>query len=65
MIHGTEDSIIPVGHSRAIFAAAGEPKELWIVPGVQHGGAYFADRPYYVARVVQFFVRYLGPGHAS
>src|SRR5919202_1649660 len=33
LIHGTEDATIPVNHSRAIFAAAGDPKELWIVPG--------------------------------
>ena len=65
LIHGTDDSIIPVDHSRAIFAAAGEPKELWILPGVKHCGGYFADRPYYVARVVQFFARYLGTDHTS
>ena len=65
LIHGTDDSIIPVDHSRAIFAAAGEPKELWILPGVKHCGGYFADRSYYVARVVQFFARYLGTDHTS
>jgi dipeptidyl aminopeptidase/acylaminoacyl peptidase len=60
LIHGAGDATIPAEHSRAIFAAAGEPKELWIMPGVGHCGAYFADRPAYVARVVQFFERWLG-----
>ena len=60
LIHGTDDTIIPIAHSRELFEAAGEPKELWIVPGVGHCGAYFADRRHYVARVVQFFERHLG-----
>ncbi len=60
LIHGAADSMIPVDHGRAIFAAAGEPKELWVVPGAEHCGAYFADRPYYVTRVAQFFDRHLG-----
>jgi fermentation-respiration switch protein FrsA (DUF1100 family) len=59
LIHGDADSVIPVEHSRQIFAAAGEPKELWVVPGAEHCGGYFVDRQHYVARVTAFFDRWL------
>lgn len=60
VIHGAGDSLIPVDHAHAIYAAAGEPKSLWVVEGVEHCGAYFADRAAYVARVAAFFEQYLG-----
>ncbi len=55
LIHGTEDSMIPIAHTHAIFAAAQPPKELWLYPDVEHCGAYFADRSGYVQRVSNFF----------
>ncbi len=60
LIHGAEDSMIPVSHAHAMFAAAGEPKELWIYAGVEHCGAYFADRVTYVERAQLFFDQHLG-----
>lgn len=42
-------------HGRALFAAAGDPKELWIVPGVGHGGYQSADPGEYERRIVGFF----------
>jgi len=36
MIHGEEDSIIPVKYARTLFAAANEPKKLIIYPGREH-----------------------------
>ena len=60
LIHGDQDRTIPVEHSRQLYDAAGEPKELWVVPGVGHCGGYFADRQAYVARVVRFFAEALG-----
>ena len=59
LIHGDRDSVIPVSHAHELFAAAAEPRELWIVPGVEHCGAYFADRPAYCRRAAEFFDRYL------
>lgn len=59
LIHGSEDSISPVNQGYAVFAAAGEPKELWVVEGAEHCGAYFCDRDAYVKRVVGFFDRNL------
>ncbi len=59
LIHATDDSITPVSHAYQLFAAAHEPKELWIHEGIEHCGAYFADRRAYVARVSSFFQQYL------
>ena len=59
LIHGEEDQLTPVEHARWLYAAAGEPKELWVVEGAPHCGAYFVDRPAYVARVADFFARAL------
>jgi pimeloyl-ACP methyl ester carboxylesterase len=43
------------GRARQQFAAAGEPKSLWIVPGLGHGGYIQAWPEDYEARVVGFF----------
>ena len=37
ILHGTEDSVIPVEHGRRLFEFAGDPKELVIVEGGGHG----------------------------
>jgi alpha-beta hydrolase superfamily lysophospholipase len=55
LIHGTDDTMIPVNHAHRLFAAAREPKQLWLAPGANHCGAYFIDRQGYCARVISFF----------
>jgi fermentation-respiration switch protein FrsA (DUF1100 family) len=55
IIHGDADSLVPVHHAQMLYEAAGEPKELWRLPGVDHVGAYFADRSQYIDRVTEFF----------
>ncbi|MFN2581273.1 MAG: alpha/beta hydrolase, partial [Candidatus Dormibacteria bacterium] len=40
IIHGDEDMTVPVHHAVDLYDAAGEPKELWRLPGVAHVGAY-------------------------
>jgi len=59
VIHGTADSLIPAEQGQQVYDAAGEPKELWLVPDAIHCGAYFVDRPAYVERVTKFFDRAL------
>jgi fermentation-respiration switch protein FrsA (DUF1100 family) len=58
IIHGGGDKLIPVSHGHTLYAAAGEPKELWICEDVEHCGAYFLNRIDYVERVVGFFNRH-------
>jgi len=36
LIHGDRDVVIPLHHSRRLFERAGEPRELWIIPGAGH-----------------------------
>ncbi|HEX6122377.1 MAG TPA: alpha/beta hydrolase, partial [Ktedonobacterales bacterium] len=57
VIHGTDDSAIPVAQGIQVYEAAGEPKELWIGQGAEHCGTYFLDRAAYCARVAEFFDR--------
>ena len=64
-IHGMNDSLIPVEHTLRLYEAAGEPKELWLVDGARHVGAYFHDRTAYVRRVAEFVERALRDGDAE
>lgn len=36
IIHGEDDSIVPAAHARALFSAAGEPRQLRIYAGAGH-----------------------------
>jgi fermentation-respiration switch protein FrsA (DUF1100 family) len=36
VVHGDADAMFPVEHAQALYAAAGEPKQLWIEPGFGH-----------------------------
>ncbi|HEV2218322.1 MAG TPA: alpha/beta fold hydrolase [Candidatus Dormibacteraeota bacterium] len=59
-IHGGADRITNVNHCRRLYDAYRGPREIWIVQGAPHTGAYFADRSLYVERVAGFFARHLG-----
>lgn len=39
VVHGDADKYFPLGHAEALYAAAGEPRELWIEPGFGHAEA--------------------------
>jgi uncharacterized protein len=36
ILHGDQDRTVPAHHGERLYAAALEPKQLWIVPGVGH-----------------------------
>jgi alpha-beta hydrolase superfamily lysophospholipase len=57
LIHSADDdnATTPVDGARRLFAAAGEPKELWIAPQGGHVGAINAFPDEYRARVLAFF----------
>src|SRR2546421_2216706 len=59
-IHGGADVTTAVQHSRRLHDAYRGPREIWVVQGTPHTGAYFDDRPLYVERVAGFFARNLG-----
>jgi len=56
LIHSADDdnATTPVEGARQLFAAAGEPKELWVAPRGGHVGAINAFPDEYRARVVAF-----------
>ncbi|GAA1998313.1 alpha/beta hydrolase [Catenulispora subtropica] len=39
VVHGDADRYFPLGHAQALYAAAGEPRELWIERGFGHAEA--------------------------
>lgn len=59
IIHGGKDKMVSPSDALQLYDAAKEPRELWIVEGADHCGAYFANRPAYVERVISFFNKYL------
>jgi dipeptidyl aminopeptidase/acylaminoacyl peptidase len=62
MIAGTRDDDTPLPEMERLYAAAEEPKELWIEEGAGHGG-YLATAPAeYESRVVGFLDRALPSG---
>jgi dipeptidyl aminopeptidase/acylaminoacyl peptidase len=59
IIAGDGDTLIPAENGRRLFAAAQEPKELWIIPGADHGATLAAAGSAYEKRVGEFFDKYL------
>ena len=64
-IHGGADAVTGVHHSRLLYDNYRGPREIWVVQGAPHTGAYFADRELYVERVAAFFGRHLGLSRAN
>ena len=59
LIHGGKDTVVDPHDAPLLYAAAQDPKELWMVPEADHCGAYFEDRPLYVQKVLTFFEEHL------
>jgi uncharacterized protein len=57
LVHGANDTMITPRHAYQLYRAAQSPKELWLVSGVEHCGAYFLDRAHYVERMARFFAQ--------
>ena len=55
IIHNAGDAVVPADNSRRNFSAAGQPKELWLVPGSGHGNAHTTAKAEYETKVQKFF----------
>ena len=44
---------------RALYAAAREPKELWMIPEASHGKCRELAGPEYDRRLMEFFIKTL------
>jgi len=54
IVHGDQDEIIPVEMGRRLFAAASDPKELYIIPGGHHNDTFFVGGKPYFDKLRQF-----------
>jgi fermentation-respiration switch protein FrsA (DUF1100 family) len=59
IIAGEGDRLIPADNGRRLYAAARDPRELWLIPGAGHGGTLAAAGSEYEKRVGEFFDRNL------
>ena len=54
-MHGTADRITPSAMSQRLFAAANEPKDLWLIEGMEHTEVWEAQPKTARARLLAFF----------
>jgi fermentation-respiration switch protein FrsA (DUF1100 family) len=59
LIQGLGDTMVPLDSAERLYAAAGEPRELWTEPDVPHLNMYAYYRTRYTKRVIKFFDTYL------
>lgn len=73
VIHGEEDTVIPVEHARLLGRAIGASfdeietgqETVWIVPGAGHTGAFRTEPAAYINKLVKFYETNLGAPHKS
>jgi uncharacterized protein len=62
IVHGSANPYMPIDEAHRLYARAGEPKELLIIPGAKHLEWIDPTSPFhkpYVGRVVEWFRRRL------
>lgn len=57
VIHGERDELIPVEEGKELYAAAPDPKELYLVPGAGHNDVSLVAGPEYARRIASFLDR--------
>jgi pimeloyl-ACP methyl ester carboxylesterase len=73
VIHGEDDTVIPVEHARLLGRAIGASfdeiedgeETVWIVPGAGHTGAFRTQPKTYIERLVKFYEAHLSTPHSS
>lgn len=61
IFHGTDDLLLRPAHANVLYDAAADPKELWLVPGAEHGTDHIQQHPEYRPRLVPFVQATCGP----
>ncbi len=61
LIHGEDDSIVPIQQAKALARAVGPACLAVTLPGVEHVGAYQSNRRRYISSVDDFFREHLEP----
>ncbi len=57
LIHGTQDPTTPKEEAVALYDAAKEPKELWLIEGAEHVAGFYQHPQEYTRRITGFFQR--------
>jgi uncharacterized protein len=73
VIHGEDDTVIPVEHARLLGRAIGASFDeieggeemVWIVPNAGHTGAFRTQPKQYIEKLVKFYEAHLGAPHNS
>jgi pimeloyl-ACP methyl ester carboxylesterase len=63
IVHGDADHFFPVEHAEQLYAAAGEPRELWLERGFGHAEA--AATPELIRRIGGWLVGLPSQGNAE
>ena len=59
LIHGRYDNLVPAAQAKLLYKKAGEPKEIWLVPGAKHNQCAAVGGYEYKQRLADFFRKYL------
>jgi uncharacterized protein len=59
LVHGTQDTTVPIENSERLFAAASEPKAFWIIEGAGHMSSFEVSSEEYAANIILFLDNYL------
>lgn len=59
IIHGRYDNLVPAAQAKMLFKKAGDPKEIWLVPGARHNKCAEGGGFEYKQRLADFFRQYL------
>ena len=55
LVHGTDDTFVPVEMTYENYKACASPKKLLIVPGADHGMSYYAAKDEYEKAALEFW----------
>lgn len=58
LMHGVNDTLVPVRHSEILYEAAQEPKQLYLCEAAYHCGLYNTNPEEYEATVLGFLEKY-------
>lgn len=59
IIHGRYDNLVPAAQAKLLYKKAGNPKEIWLVPGAKHNKCAEVGGFEYKQRLADFFRQYL------
>ena len=59
LVHGDQDTLVPLGKAQALYKAAREPKQSYIVHEAGYGGFLDADPMGFERTLVEYYQKYL------